>query len=128
VGASSASVKVVEAGDRVAEEGAASVPVVFSSRTFYSSSSESLRMMILPSLGGPRMSRLRSPKSLLANSSSREVSVIRHSSSEDEERSTIGAFSEDPPPQTPVSVGSMRRPSVGTSVAMVIQSLLAVES
>jgi hypothetical protein len=33
-------------------------------------------MIILPSPGGPRMSRLRSPKSFLANSSSWEVSTI----------------------------------------------------
>jgi hypothetical protein len=32
-------------------------------------------MIILPSPGGPRMSRLRSPKSFLVNSSSREVST-----------------------------------------------------
>jgi hypothetical protein len=38
--------------------------------------------MILSSPGGHRKLRLRSPKSLLSNSSSREVSAIRHSSLE----------------------------------------------
>jgi hypothetical protein len=37
--------------------------------------SESSMMIILPSPGGLRMSRLRSPNSFLANSSSREVST-----------------------------------------------------
>jgi hypothetical protein len=55
-----------------------------------------LRMMILSSPGGPRKSRLRSPKILLANSSSRETSTMRSPSSEDEERSTTRAFPEDP--------------------------------
>jgi hypothetical protein len=77
------STEAVEAEDLVAEEGVTSVPVVFSSSTCSSSSSESLRMMILPSLGGPRTSRLRSQK--------------MNSSSEDEERYTIGSFQEDPP-------------------------------
>jgi hypothetical protein len=54
-------------------------------------------MMTLPSLGGPRTSQLRSSKSFLANSSSHEVSGLRPSSSEDEERSTIGVFLEEPP-------------------------------
>jgi hypothetical protein len=40
---------------------------------------------------------LRSPKSFLSNSSSHEVSGMRSSSSEDEERTTIGAFPEEPP-------------------------------
>jgi hypothetical protein len=40
---------------------------------------------------------LRSPKSLLVKSSSRETSAMRFSSSEDEERSTTGVFTEDPP-------------------------------
>jgi hypothetical protein len=77
------SAEAVEAEDLVAEEGVTSVSMVFSSSTYSSSSSESLRMMILPSLGGPRTSRLRSPK--------------MNSSSEDEERYTIGSFLEDPP-------------------------------
>jgi hypothetical protein len=51
----------------------------------------------LPSSGGPRTSWLRSPKSFLANSSSCEVSRMRPSSSEDEDRSTDGTFSERPP-------------------------------
>jgi hypothetical protein len=53
--------------------------------------------MILPSLGGPRMSRLRSPKSFLASSSSREVSAKESYSPEDEARSTIGTGSEGLP-------------------------------
>jgi hypothetical protein len=64
---------------------------------FPSSSSESLRTMILPSSGGPRMSRLRSPKSFLASSSSREVSATESSSPEDEARSTTRTGSEGPP-------------------------------
>jgi hypothetical protein len=54
-------------------------------------------MMTLPSPGDLRMSRLRSLKSLLANSSSREVSVMRPCSSENEERSTTAAFPEELP-------------------------------
>jgi hypothetical protein len=52
---------------------------------------------MLPSSGGLRTSRLRSPKNLLLNSSSREVSGMRPSSSYDEERSTTGTFSKGPP-------------------------------
>jgi hypothetical protein len=89
-------VKAVGAKDLAAEDGAASVSAAFSLRTSFSTS-ESLRMMILPSLGGPRTSRLRSPKSHLANYSSRETSAMRSPSSEDEERSSIRAFLEDPP-------------------------------
>jgi hypothetical protein len=77
--------------------------------------------------GQPRKSRLRSSKSLLANSSSCEVSAMRLSSLEDEERSTTGVFPKDPLAQTPVSVDSVRRPLVGTSVAAVIQRVLVVE-
>jgi hypothetical protein len=54
-------------------------------------------MMILLSPGGPRTSRLRSPKSLQVKSSSHETSAMRSLSSEDEERSTTGAFPKDPP-------------------------------
>jgi hypothetical protein len=43
------------------------------------------------------MSRLRSPKSFLANSSSHKTLAIRSPSSKDEKRSTTGAFPEDPP-------------------------------
>jgi hypothetical protein len=43
------------------------------------------------------MSRLRSSKSFLASSSSREVSAKKSSSPEDEVRSTIGIGSEGPP-------------------------------
>jgi hypothetical protein len=42
------------------------------------------------------MSRLRSPKSFLASSSSREVSAKESSSPEDEARSTMGTSSEGP--------------------------------
>jgi hypothetical protein len=48
-------------------------------------------------LGGPRTSQLRSSKSLLVNSSSREVSGIRPPSSKDEDRSTTRTFSKGPP-------------------------------
>jgi hypothetical protein len=43
------------------------------------------------------MSRLRSPKSFLASSSSHEVSATESSSPEDEVRSTTGTGSEGPP-------------------------------
>jgi hypothetical protein len=43
------------------------------------------------------MYALRLPKSLLANFSSHEISGMRPSTSEDEERSTTGAFLEGPP-------------------------------
>jgi hypothetical protein len=45
---------------------------------------------------GLRMSRLRSPKSFLVNSASRDVSAMKFSSSEDKERPIIGAFPEEP--------------------------------
>jgi hypothetical protein len=41
------------------------------------------------------MSRLRSPKSFLANSASQEVSAMKFSSSEDKERSITGSFPEE---------------------------------
>jgi hypothetical protein len=63
--AGASSVSAVEAGLTVVEAVASSMPVVFSSRTF--SSSESLRMMILSSLGGPRTARLSSSKSIWVN-------------------------------------------------------------
>jgi hypothetical protein len=86
----------VGAGDFTSEDGAASASVASSSHTS-SSSSGSLRMMTLPSPGGPRTLQLRLPKSLLANSSSHEVSGMRPFSSEDEDRSTIGTISKGPP-------------------------------
>jgi hypothetical protein len=89
---SASSVEAVGVGDLEAEDGVASTSTTFSSRTFSSSSLESLRMMILSSPGSPRKSRLRSPKSLMSNSLSRETSAMRYPSSEDEERSTTGAF------------------------------------
>jgi hypothetical protein len=89
--------EAVGARDRTTEDGMTSVSTVVSSRTSSSSSSETLRMMILSSSSGLRMSRLSSPKSLLVNSASHEVSWMRPSSSEDEERSTTGAFPEGPP-------------------------------
>jgi hypothetical protein len=61
------------------------------------------------------------------NSSSREVSGMRPSSSEDEERSTTGAFLEEPPTQTPMSVGGARRPSVGTPAVAIIHKVPTVE-
>jgi hypothetical protein len=89
-------VEAVGAGDLTAEDGIALTSAAFSSCTS-SFSLESLRMMILPVSSGPRMSRLRSPKRLLANSSSREISTMRSPSSKDEERFTTGVFPEDPP-------------------------------
>jgi hypothetical protein len=70
-----------------------SMPVVSSSCASVLSS-ESMRTMILSSPGGPRMSRLKSPKSFLVSFTSREVSTMKFSSSEDEERSIIGVFPE----------------------------------
>jgi hypothetical protein len=52
---------------------------------------------MLPSLGGPSTSRLRLAKTFLANSASHDVSGMVPSSFEDEYRSTIGAFSKEPP-------------------------------
>jgi hypothetical protein len=99
VGASSASaVEAVEARALAAEEGVASASAAYSLRTSSFSSVESLRMIILSSSGGPWTSRLRSSQSFLMNSSSYKVSGMRHYSSEDEERSKIGAFLEEPPP------------------------------
>jgi hypothetical protein len=89
-------VEAVGDRDLIAEDGTTSVLVAFSTGTSFSSS-ESLRMMILPSPGGPRTSWLRSPKSLLMNSSSHETSMMRSPSLENKERSTTGAFLEDPP-------------------------------
>jgi hypothetical protein len=85
-----------ESAEFVAEGGAASALTAASSWVS-SSSSESLMTMILPSPGGPRISRLRSPKSFLANSSSCEVSATKSSSPEDKARSTTGTSSEGPP-------------------------------
>jgi hypothetical protein len=53
--------------------------------------------MILPSSGGPMTLRLRLLKSFLTNSLSRDVSGMRPSSSEDEDRSTTGTFSKGSP-------------------------------
>jgi hypothetical protein len=69
----------------------------FSSCTSTFSSSKSLRMMILLSLGGPRKPWLCLPYNHWVNSKSREVSTIKSSSSKDEDRSITGAFSEGPP-------------------------------
>jgi hypothetical protein len=126
VGASS--VEAVKAGLTAAEVAAFSVPVVFSPRTSSSSSSESLRMMILLSPGGTRTLQLRSPKSLLVNSSSHETSTMRSPSLEDEEGSTTGAFPEGPPAQTSMSKGSMRRSPTGILMAVGIQMAPAEES
>jgi hypothetical protein len=73
-----------------------SVPTVFSSDASFSSS-ESSRMMTMSSPGSLRMSQLRSLKSFLANSASREVSAMKSSSSEDKERSITRAFPEELP-------------------------------
>jgi hypothetical protein len=79
-------------GASSAEVGAVvdSIPTIFSSCAS-SSSLESSRTIILPSPGGLRMSRLRSPKSFLASFSSREVSTMN------EEGSIIGVFPEAMP-------------------------------
>jgi hypothetical protein len=86
------SAEVVGADDFTAEDVTVSALAASSSRTSYSSL-ESLRMMTLPLPDGLRTPRLRSPKSLLANSSPHRVSRMRPSSSEDEDRSTTGTFS-----------------------------------
>jgi hypothetical protein len=91
-------VEAVEVGLTTAEVVIVSALVVFSSHASSSSSSlESMRMMILSSSGGPRTSRLRSPKSFLVNSSSHKMLEMRPSSSEDEDKSTSRTFSEGPP-------------------------------
>jgi hypothetical protein len=54
------SVEAVETRLIIAEVAASLAPVEFSSRASSSSSSESLRMMTLPSPGGPRKAQLRS--------------------------------------------------------------------
>jgi hypothetical protein len=90
-------VEAVEVGLTTTKVATVSVLVVFSSCTSSSSSSKSLRMMISLSPGGPRMSRLRSSKSFLADSSSHKMSGMIPSSSEDEDKSTTGTFSEGPP-------------------------------
>jgi hypothetical protein len=123
---STASTEVIEVGDLTAEDGEASTSTAFSSRTS-SSLSESLRMMILLSPGGPRTSRLRSPKSFLANSSSYETSVMRSPSLEDEKSPPL-----EPSRRIPllslVSGGSVRKPPTETSAAAVIQMMPVVES
>jgi hypothetical protein len=80
-----------------AAEGGASSALTAVSSCVSSSSSESLMTMILPSSGGPRISRLRSPKSFLVNSSSHEVSVTESSLPEDKARATTGTGSEGQP-------------------------------
>jgi hypothetical protein len=95
LGASSVSAaKAVGVGDFAVEDGVTLASMTSSSRASYSSS-ESLRMMILSSPGGMRRPRLRLPKSLLAKSSSHEVSRKRSSSCK--ERSTIRILLEGPP-------------------------------
>jgi hypothetical protein len=93
------------AGEFKVEVGAALASTVISSRTS-SSSSDSLRVMMLPSSGSSRRLWLRSPKSLRANSSSHEVSG-RTFSSWPKEGSTTGIPPEGPllvpyRPDTPV--------------------------
>jgi hypothetical protein len=75
--------EAVGARDLAIEDGVASTSVASSSHTSSSSSLESLRMMTLSLLGSSRISQLRSPKSLLINSSSHEVSGMIPSSFED---------------------------------------------
>jgi hypothetical protein len=105
------SAEVVGVEDLTAEDGTASTSTAFSCTSSYSL--ESLRMMILLSPGGPRTSWLRSPKSLLVNSSSCETSAMRSPSSEGEERPTTGAFPEDPLTPTLVSGGQREETSSG---------------
>jgi hypothetical protein len=97
MGASSMlTVEAVEARFPTAEEGIVLVSATSSSCTS-SSSSKSLRKMMLLSSDGPRTLLLRSPKSLLVNYSSHEVSGMGSSSSKDEERFSTGAFPEELP-------------------------------
>jgi hypothetical protein len=105
-------VEAIGARDFTAEYDATSALAAASSHTS-SSSSESLRMMTLPSPGGPRTPRLRSPKSLLANSSSHEVSGRRPSSSEEEDRSTTRTFSYGLPCSNIVEQGQREKISDG---------------
>jgi hypothetical protein len=91
------SAEAVETGLTAAEVAASSAPADFSSCASSFSSSESLSMMTMPSPGGPRRSRLSSPKRHWVNSKSRAVSWMGSSSSEGEYRSTAEAFLEGPP-------------------------------
>jgi hypothetical protein len=120
---SASSVEAVGGGDLRTEDGAASMSVASSSCTSSSSSlSISLRMMILPSSGGPRTSRLRSPKSLLVNSSSHEVSGMRPPHSKIKTDQPLGPSQKDHLAQTPVSKGGARKCLTGTLVVVEIQT------
>jgi hypothetical protein len=122
-GASSAMAEAIDAGLTAAEVAASSVSTVFSSDTSFSSS-ESSKMMTLPSPGGPRMSWLRSPKSFLVNSASvmkfSHLKIRKDQSSEPSRRSR--------PIRTLVSRGGVRRSPTETLVVAEIQMAPAVES
>jgi hypothetical protein len=70
--------------------------------------------------GGPRTARLSSPKSIWVNSKSREVAAMRSTSSEDEDKSIIGAFPEGPPAQTPASKSGTKRSP--TEILVVVET------
>jgi hypothetical protein len=95
-GVSSAMAEAFGVGLTVAEVAVSLGSTIFSSGASFSLS-ESSRMITLPSPGGLRMPRLRSPESFLVNFSSREVSAMKFFSSEDKERSITGAFPEELP-------------------------------
>jgi hypothetical protein len=116
--------EAVGAGYFTAEDGTAS-SLAASSLCTSSSSSESLRMMTLPLPDGPRTARLRSPKSLLVNSLSHEVSGMRPSSSEDEDNPPLGPSWKDHLAQTPVSADGVRKSLTRTPMAVEIKTALA---
>jgi hypothetical protein len=91
---SSAAVEEDGAGEFLAEEGIVSTSARSSLHTS-SSTSESLRMMMMSLPSGPRRPRLRSPKSLRVISSSCEVMGVTSSSSKD--KSTTGNPTEGSP-------------------------------
>jgi hypothetical protein len=113
--------------DFTTAEDVASAVAVVSSRAS-PSSSESLRMITLPSSSGPRRSQLRSPNSRQANSVSREVSTKKSSSSEDEESSITGMFPEGPPCSNTSERGRHEEISDGDLMVVETQTALAVES
>jgi hypothetical protein len=126
-GASSAMAKAVDAGLTAAEVAASSVLAVFSSDTSFSSSEPS-KMMTLSSPGGLRMSRLRSPKSFLVNSASREVSVMKFSHLKIRKDQSTEPSQRSRPIRTLVSRGGVRRSLTETLVVVEIQMAPAMES
>jgi hypothetical protein len=123
---SASSAEAVEVGDLIAEDGATSTSTA-SPRAllFFIGVAEDDDLAVT---GRSYDVAVEVAKSLVANTSSRKTLAMRSPSSEDEERSTVGAFPEDPLAPTSMSGGGMRKPSMETSAAMVVQMVPAVES